>query len=250
MYHNVAETSGFNTVARDDLADQFRLLKARGVRVTPLAGYVSLVRRGRPLRDTAVLTFDDCYAGFGSEVLPVLEAFGWPAALFAPVDRLGGCNDWDRAISPTPLPLLDWEGLRQMAAHPLITVGSHGLTHRSLGGLSRGEVERELRVSKAVLEERLEQPVDYFSFPYGQLGDVPPAAVHSLRSNGYAAACSTRWSLTNTPRDLYRLNRIEVEPTDTIGSFAAKCARRYHPRLFKQGVKDALHCLRHGSWIA
>ncbi|MCE2450014.1 MAG: polysaccharide deacetylase family protein [Candidatus Latescibacteria bacterium] len=245
MYHNVDDASGFNTVARDNLVAQCCFLKEQRVQVITLAQYVAQVRQGASTRHTAVLTFDDGYVGFRTVVLPVLETFEWPAALFVPVDWLGRYNDWDQSISPIPLAILDWGALIQIAAHPLITVGSHGLSHRSLGRLKLGEVERELQISKAVLEERLERPVDYFSFPFGQLKDIHPAAVHCLRSSGYEAACSTRWSLANTRRDLYRLHRIEVEPGDTIERFAAKCTQYYHPRFFKQKIKDALYRLRH-----
>lgn len=57
--------------------------------------------------------------------------------------------------------------LRALAASPLVTVGSHGRRHLSLGHLSREEAREEMSASKAWLEGVLGRPVDALAFPDG-----------------------------------------------------------------------------------
>lgn len=57
--------------------------------------------------------------------------------------------------------------LRAVAASPLVTVGSHGRRHLSLGHASREEAREEMAASKAWLEDVTGRPVDALAFPDG-----------------------------------------------------------------------------------
>jgi len=57
--------------------------------------------------------------------------------------------------------------LRAVAASPLVTVGSHGRRHLSLGHLAREEAREEMAASKAWLEEVTGRTVDALAFPDG-----------------------------------------------------------------------------------
>ncbi len=54
---------------------------------------------------------------------------------------------------------LDWEGLKALAADPLITIGAHTLTHPRLATLPESEARAELAGSRQALEARLGVPV-------------------------------------------------------------------------------------------
>lgn len=62
---------------------------------------------------------------------------------------------------------LDEGQLRAVARSPLVTVGSHGLRHVSLGPASREEAREEMAVSKAWLESVIGRAVDALAFPDG-----------------------------------------------------------------------------------
>jgi peptidoglycan/xylan/chitin deacetylase (PgdA/CDA1 family) len=49
-----------------------------------------------------------------------------------------------------------------------VAIGSHGLAHVDLTTVSDSELDRELAVSKAMLEDRLGKPIPLFAFPYGR----------------------------------------------------------------------------------
>lgn len=238
MYHNIAVDAGFNTVARDALAAQLDFIAA-SFRTVDLDSYVAALEHGA--RGCATVTFDDAYESFAEHALPELEVRGIPATVFVPVEHVGGVNDWDAGRGGPVLRVMTWERIADLAENPLVTVGSHGLVHRSMGGMTIDEVSRGIRESKRILDERFGgHPVRYFSFPYGRRADYTDHACRELESAGYEAACSTRFGRLNRPGDRYTLRRIEVEPGDDILSFRRKCLWPLHPKLFRQAVRDIL----------
>ena len=58
--------------------------------------------------------------------------------------------------------------LKEMAASPLCTIGSHGKSHRPLDKIFwKSNLQREFAYSKAYLEKIVGKPVVHFSYPYG-----------------------------------------------------------------------------------
>jgi peptidoglycan/xylan/chitin deacetylase (PgdA/CDA1 family) len=95
---------------------------------------------------------------------------------------------------------LSEEQVRRLAACPLVTLGSHGRRHVSLGHASREEAREEMEASKAWLERVSGRAIDALAFPDGSfreetLGEaealgyrmllgadeIPPGARPSLR---------------------------------------------------------------------
>jgi peptidoglycan/xylan/chitin deacetylase (PgdA/CDA1 family) len=63
--------------------------------------------------------------------------------------------------------LLDQDDLRRLAASPLVTIGTHGLTHASFTALGRDRARDEMHRSKIWLEETTGHPVTALAFPFG-----------------------------------------------------------------------------------
>src|SRR5207244_1307937 len=57
--------------------------------------------------------------------------------------------------------------LRRLDREGVCTVGSQTVTHGYLDKMSDGEIDRELRDSKASLESRLGHPIRYLAYPNG-----------------------------------------------------------------------------------
>jgi peptidoglycan/xylan/chitin deacetylase (PgdA/CDA1 family) len=75
--------------------------------------------------------------------------------------------------------------LRQCAAEPLVTIGSHGVTHASLLDCDDDLLARELQESKAFLEEVTGRKVEYFAYPYGYYDE---RVARQTQRAGYRAA--------------------------------------------------------------
>lgn len=62
---------------------------------------------------------------------------------------------------------MNWRMIEELSKAG-VTIGSHGLAHIDLTSVSDAELEREMTVSKSILEERLGRQVGLFAFPYGR----------------------------------------------------------------------------------
>jgi peptidoglycan/xylan/chitin deacetylase (PgdA/CDA1 family) len=62
---------------------------------------------------------------------------------------------------------LDWEQVRELDRHPLVTIGAHSRSHIMLSRLNPLEVFSELISSRRRLETELGRKVDILAYPYG-----------------------------------------------------------------------------------
>jgi peptidoglycan/xylan/chitin deacetylase (PgdA/CDA1 family) len=100
-------------------------------------------------------------------------------------------------------PLMSWGQLRRLDPS-LVTIGSHSLTHPILPRLEDAELEREIRDSRQLLEQRLGRPVQFFCFPDGAYDE----RATDLTRRYYDAAVTTVEGWSQPGDDLQALPRI------------------------------------------
>lgn len=106
---------------------------------------------------SVLLTFDD---GFLSDYAHVFADYVLTSRIpgfvsFIPVNFVGQPGR------------MTWEMIEELGRGG-VAIGSHGMAHVDLTTVSEIELDKELVVSKLLLEERLGQPVTLFAFPYGR----------------------------------------------------------------------------------
>jgi peptidoglycan/xylan/chitin deacetylase (PgdA/CDA1 family) len=164
------------------------------------------------------LTFDDGYADFVEQAVPLLHRYGCTATVFVLPGRLGGSNVWD-ADGPRK-PLLTADGIRA-AADAGMEIGSHGMRHLDLTAAGDEVLREETAGSRARLAELTGRSPQGFCYPYGRLDE---RAVAAVRAAGYGYACAVApGRLTG----LYALPRVHVGEADTGPRLFAK--RLLHP---------------------
>lgn len=89
----------------------------------------------------------------------------------------------------------DWDMLRSVADHPLLTIGAHTCSHRALAKLSEAECRREMIESIARIEDELATPCHHFAFPYGSADAAGPREFKIAGELGLATAVTTRKGL-------------------------------------------------------
>ncbi|MFD4261678.1 polysaccharide deacetylase family protein [Streptomyces sp. NPDC058534] len=208
MYHSVGDCS-FDpyriTVTPERLGMQLAWLHRRGLRGVSVADLLAARARGEA-RDLVGLTFDDGYADFVTEALPLLRRWNCGATLFVLPGRLGGDNAWD-PLGPRKR-LLRAEGIREAAAEGM-EIGSHGLTHVDLTRADDVALQAEVAESRAMLAELTGARVDGFCYPYGT---VDARAAEAVRKAGYAYACAIDPGPLTGP---HALPRVHVGQNDT-----------------------------------
>lgn len=101
-----------------------------------------------------IITFDDGLVDNYTIAYPILREFKLSAYFFVipPLVGTPGYMDWLK------IKLLKDAGMQ---------VGSHGMTHRILTGLSEAELEFEFKESKKIIEDKLGASIDHISIPRG-----------------------------------------------------------------------------------
>lgn len=87
---------------------------------------------------------------------------------------------------------LDWDDLRELAAHDLVTIGAHSLTHPRLSALPVEAARAEIAGSRARLERELGLPCRHLAYPYGDVASAGPREFTLAAEAGFASAVTTR----------------------------------------------------------
>ena len=116
------------------------------------------------------LTFDDGYASDVEVALPALADRGLTATFFPLAGMLGRPG------------YLDEGGIRALSAAGM-TVGTHGMHHRSWRGLDAGSEHEELAVARSLIGAAAQAPVTAAACPFGS---YDRRVLGTLRSHGYA----------------------------------------------------------------
>lgn len=122
-----------------------------------------------------VLTFDDGYRDFYTDVYPILKKYHVKATVYIISGFLDYPNNMD-----------GWQ-VRELAHAGLVEIGAHTVNHAWLKGMQRKELTYEVNQSKKTLEELTGKRVVSFAYPYGVF-DV--AAIRELADAGYTSAVS------------------------------------------------------------
>lgn len=235
MYHQVSrpvDGAPFgDCVSPERFELQVRAILKAGYRVISLASLVRAMRQSPSpaLARCVVITFDDGFRDQFRNAYPVLRRHGLPATFFLIAGYLGTDSliphlapDGARADAPEAWLPLTWDQARAMVQHGM-DIGSHTVSHRSLGCLPLEEARREVEQSREILEQHLGQPVKFFAYPFGSraYGDFNPAIAGLLRQAGYDGACTTVVGANGRGVNAFALRRIPMEEAD--GAFRVRC---------------------------
>ncbi len=188
----------------------------------------------------AAVTFDDAFENFVEQALPELQKKGIPSLVFVISEALG------KAFGPTGKPekVMSTAQLDALP-RPLVSIGSHTVTHPFLPELDEASALRELRDSKKQLQELLGREVGTFSFPFGGFS---PRLIELCREAGYTRIFTTLpvYGFEHGP-DEFAVGRVRVDPTDWGLEFFLKLhgAYRWLPTAIR--IKSRLRLLMGGQ---
>ena len=211
VYHTISDRAeplpGDIDISPQRFAQQMRWLSRRN----------DVVRLEQTLapsnRRQVAITFDDGFRDNLTVALPLLEKFQLPITLFVTAGFVGR----DEYLSR--------DELREIARHPLVTIGAHGLWHRHFTQLSVDEARFELVESRRLLESMTGRAVDLMAWPFGECN----SQLEKLSEEcGYRASWSV-WKGTNSRHSLWR---VPLGRRDNMARFIAKVSGAYFPIKF------------------
>lgn len=124
-------------------------------------------------------------------------------------DELISWSGGDATARPTHRALTPDE-LSVLARGGLVEIGCHTVTHPALSALPLESQGREIRQSKASLEEVLGRRITSFAYPYGRPSDYTEQTTSLVREAGFFCACSTVASALTRQADRFQLPRVQV----------------------------------------
>jgi peptidoglycan/xylan/chitin deacetylase (PgdA/CDA1 family) len=238
-YHSLDDSGSVISVAPEVFRRQMEWLAVAGIPVVPLEDI-------RKTPGAVALTFDDGFANLFEHALPVLARHGFPSTVFVVSGRCGHRNRWEQTVKGIPdLDLMGWSELASAAAAG-VSVGAHTVTHPFLTALREGDLERELALCRATIEDRIGRPVESFAYPYGHAD----ARVRAAAGRHFRLACGTRLAFVREDSDLLELPRIDVfyvrrrrwfETLQQPGGAAYIAARRWIRELPRGRAASASH---------
>ena len=206
-YHSISDGGSPLQVAPSLFAEQMQWLHDN-VRVAPLDEVVSALTERRPLPErTVALTFDDGFSDFYSSAAPVLRRLTLPATIFVLTGLCGKTNEWagQDAGWINQHGLMNWQQVAELAAQGF-QFGAHSIGHPKLPEVSAEEAKGEITGSKAELQQRTGQAIDFFAYPFGRWSP----AVRAVVKQYYRGACSTGAGVVQADADPFALPRVDV----------------------------------------
>lgn len=207
-YHEIGSPPSKYVVAPADFEAQLDWMTGAGFELLTMDDVAAVVagERAAPVRGVA-LTFDDGRAGVRDFAAPALARRGLPATLYLVTQWLGGIGipETERYSG-----FVGWSDLPALRAAGIV-LGSHTLSHPNLKRIGAADAEREIRDSRARLEERLGCATLHFSYPYGRR---TRAIERMVRAAGYRTAVVTGQRCNGRFAHAHRLFRLRIDGRD------------------------------------
>jgi peptidoglycan/xylan/chitin deacetylase (PgdA/CDA1 family) len=168
-----------------------------------------------------VLTFDDGFADFFTEALPVLQHYGFTATLYIATAFVNGTSRWMQHEGEGTRLMLTWDQLVKITKCG-IECGAHSHCHHQLDILPLAIAREEIAQCKRLLEYHLGQKVLSFAYPHG----YHSAAIQRLvREAGYTSACAVKYAMSSETTDPFALARLFVNADTDVDALASLLTR-------------------------
>ena len=228
MYHSISQTATPQfrpfTVSPRLFANQMAYLYQQGYKPITVTQFVTMRSQGDAAlpEKPIVLTFDDGFADFYHEALPVLEQYGFPATLYVITAFVDGTSLWLEREGETKRRILTWQQLCEISMHG-IECGAHSHSHPQLDVLHYEAARNEIFQSKRLLEEHLNQEVFSFAYPFGYFTRKIQQCVQKA---GYTSACAVKHTTSSVTDNLFSLARLMVSASTSMEEFVALLTNR------------------------
>ena len=194
----------------EDFENQMRYL-SKVYNPISLARMSQHIQNGTSLPSKAIaVTFDDGYQDNYENAYPILTKYHIPATVFLTTGFIGTGEipRWDKEYYKADKALmLSWEQVREMSDSG-ISFGSHTLTHPFLTRIPQKQAQREIYLSRNIIEQQIGKPVTTFAYPGGNFDSETKEIV---KDAGYTAAVSTIPGHNTIHDDVHALRRNVIQ---------------------------------------
>ncbi|MFC6225144.1 polysaccharide deacetylase family protein [Hymenobacter artigasi] len=233
MYHKIPDaplaTKHHIYVTKDNFEKHLAYFKKQNLTPITFADYLKYANGERSLADfparPIILTFDDGYTDNYTNLLPLMQHYGYRGVLYLLGDADVRHNQWDLVADPTE-PRSDIMDLAQKRAFVAAgwEIGAHTMSHPRLTTLPLPEAAAEIQRSKAALEADLQTEIVTFAYPYGDLNE---AVKDTVREAGFALGIATDTGGLTIEADRMQVFRVNMFPNESTSSLFKKTSPWY-----------------------
>jgi len=196
LYHKFDEADSPSTsISSLMFMEQMEYLKANNYQVLSMRELAKCIKGEAPIPEKGVvITIDDGYISAYNKAIPILRKFNYPFIVFVASGAVGSrrCMDWEQLKKLTM-----WGG----------DVGCHSLTHPHLVDISKKEIEKEIILSKKIMQDGLGCKIEWFAYPFGEYDEY-------IRSVGIQAGYTLL--MTSDPGSVGKETLPDVVPRQAI----------------------------------
>jgi peptidoglycan/xylan/chitin deacetylase (PgdA/CDA1 family) len=206
MYHSVGRSFERRfrpwVVSPSLLAEHLTALAEAGYELVGMTEWASQTEEHK----CAVLTFDDGYADFIANALPILTAHRARATAYVVTAYIGDTARWLPFDHEQLRPLMSWEDLHTIEDRG-VEVGSHGHRHLELDAVSPRVAEDDILRSLAALQRNGFSPQS-FCYPFGY---ASRGTRDMVARAGFRTSCIVGRGLAERSGDLLRVRRLAMD---------------------------------------
>lgn len=221
-YHSIGNSPWIHAISRESFHKQVAWLsKFAEVVSIDEVGVVLSKKIKRSRIPKVVITFDDGYADWIENALPVLKEYNVPATFFITTSF--------RSVTSAPHDFLTPLSMRdvEILVNNNFVIGGHGHTHRDLSVCTEAELRFELMESKRILTELSHQEINHVSYPKGRY----PSDLKIIDEIGYLFAFAGHGSVR------YGTNRLIIPRVPVTKNISQL---RYILRIFRAAVYSSI----------
>lgn len=214
-YHDFGNVDRANCVSPDSFKAQLDWLTANEIEVVRTSDVVDFYTKDARLPErVAVVMIDDALTSAKNHAFPALKARGMPFTL---------------AVNTAPVDMahedaLTWADLKAMVDSGLCEIASHSHKHGHMANLTDFENNRELSVSKALIEKNLGVVPRAFVYPFGS---VNPTVQKLTEMAGYEVGFDALGPVATSLSPRYRLPRTAVTREMKLWHFKGMWKREF-----------------------
>lgn len=224
MYHSIGPMEPYDrlglAVSQENFKRQMQFIKDNGFKVFSLFELIEKISYGQEIPERSLaITFDDGYKGVLMHGAPILQEYGYTAAIFVTTDWIQGKGNeglkseyWKKwqFLNADDLKILEKNGF---------DVQPHSNNFDNIKDMDKEAAFRNIHDSKKFIEANLQKPARVFSYPSG---GVSQDCISVLKKLGFKAAVCSVSGYNDKKTDLFMLRRTEITGGDNLADFKLK----------------------------
>lgn len=197
------------------------------------------------------LVFDDAYYDFYHYVFKLLVKYNIKAVLAVPTSYIIEDTNYDSKTRlevmhseimksenyKNLVPFCTWNELTEMVESKLVKIASHGHKHIKLAVAPDSVIEKELRLSKKIIESKINDSCDIFVYPYYSYNKKVFEQSKSLYKYCFASGGIINYKIKNGL--IYRVSADEMKTGKEV--FSRDRLIGYYRGALKKRLKKLYH---------